>query len=79
MNSYLQTIYHLTALTRSVFNLPQDSEQNLVSALQEIFYDLSMSERAVSTKTLQVQTLLIAISFLSLTCKKSFGWDRRDA
>eukprot|EP00727_Mastigamoeba_balamuthi_P008267 m51a1_g4062 hypothetical protein (1362) ;mRNA; f:735008-740750 len=62
MNSLLEALYHTTALTSAVFQLPTDTDEPTKSmplALQRVFFGLKYSPKAVSTKELT----------------KSFGWD----
>ncbi|EGR31187.1 hypothetical protein IMG5_116130 [Ichthyophthirius multifiliis] len=64
MNSYLQTLYHLSFFAKQVLNIPSNQKiDNFPDALQILFYDLL-------TGTTQQQTTNLL---------KSFGWEYEDA
>jgi len=65
MNSFLQTLYHLSAFTRTVYRVPFLSEKSdsIPAALQKLFYNLKYSRKPVQTNELI----------------KSFGWDKKQA
>ncbi|KAJ0400385.1 hypothetical protein ATCC90586_011510 [Pythium insidiosum] len=66
MNSLLQTLFHLRAFRRVVYDTPteqEDTNDSVSLALQRVFYRLQTQSRAVSTKELT----------------RSFGWSQMDA
>lgn len=65
MNSLLQTLFHIPAFRKAVYDVPTEhlSEKAIALALQRVFYNLQISSSAVSTKQLTT----------------SFGWDSVDA
>ncbi|GMF22322.1 unnamed protein product [Phytophthora fragariaefolia] len=66
LNSLLQTLFHLRAFRRAVYETPtarEDTNDSVSLALQRVFYRLQRQRRAVSTKELT----------------RSFGWSQIDA
>jgi len=73
MNSLLQTLYHLTEFRRTVYAIPtedveavvsqSDGKRSIVLALQRVFFSLQNQSRAVSTRELT----------------QAFGWDGMEA
>lgn len=62
MNSMLQSLYFTNYFRKAVYDIATDEEepsQSVALALQHVFYQLSISSKAVSTKDLT----------------QSFGWD----
>ncbi|EGT55368.1 CBN-MATH-33 protein [Caenorhabditis brenneri] len=65
MNSILQSFYFTTGFRRAVYNMEvgEPNENNIVLAMQRVFYELQMSSEAVETNSLT----------------RAFGWDKLDA
>jgi hypothetical protein len=58
MNSLLQTLYHISEFTRTVYQMPADHESEakykLASTLQQLFYNLKHNQKSISTLDLIV-------------------------
>ena len=74
MNSFLQTLFNLSSFTRCVLRMPikEDENTSMQAALQQVFYNLKYSNKAVATNELLVfsQKLIIFIKFINFFFKK---------